>query len=347
MAPAAPGYRHRVTDEHVLARVEGRLGHLTLQRPERINALSLGMIAQVQRSLDEWAADPGVELVLIDGAGTRGLCAGGDIREVYEGIHGGVIAPGMFWADEYRMNSAVAHYPKPYVAFMDGVVMGGGVGISAHGSVRIVTERSQVAMPETAIGLCPDVGALYLLARAPGQFGTHAALTGARLDAAQAIHAGLADHLVPSGSLHQIAVALQAGVAALERLPVMDHSTVEHGWIDECYAGDDVTAILARLEAHQHPDAQRAAGILRSMAPTALVVTLRAIRNAASMTVDEVLDQDLRVCSRFLHFPDFAEGIRAQIIDKDRNPRWRPDQLADVDRSAIDEFFAPLDSPSG
>lgn len=331
-----------MSDEHVRARVEGRLGHVTLDRPERINALNLAMIAEVQRSLDAWANDPAVELVLVDGTGTRGLCAGGDIREVYEGIHGGEITPGMFWSDEYRLNATIAHYPKPYIAFMNGVTMGGGVGISAHGSVRIVTERSQVAMPETAIGLCPDVGALYLLARAPGEFGTHAALTGARLDAAQAIHAGLADHLVPSEALPGLAVALRAGVATLAQLPVTAHAAVEHQWIDECYVGDDVTAILARLEAHQHPDAQQAARTLRSVAPTALVVTLRAIRNAASMTVDEVLDQDLRVCSRFLHFPDFAEGIRALIIDKDRSPRWRPDQLADVDLAGIDEFFAPL-----
>ena len=336
-----------MSDEHVLARVEGRLGHVTLHRPERINALSQAMIAQVQRALDAWAGDPTVELVLVDGTGPRGLCAGGDIREVYEGIHGGGIVPGMFWAEEYRLNAAIAHYSKPYVAFMNGVTMGGGVGISAHGSVRIVTERSQVAMPETAIGLCPDVGALYLLARAPGEFGTHAALTGARLDAAQAIHAGLADHLVLSGALPELAAALQAGVSALAELPVTAHASVEHGWIDECYVGDDMTAIMARLEAHQHPDAQQAARTLRSVAPTALVVTLRAIRNAASMTVDEVLDQDLRVCSRFLHFPDFAEGIRALIIDKDRSPRWRPDQLADVDLAGIDEFFAPLAGGSG
>ena len=156
---------------HVLVRIEGRLGHLTLNRPERINALSLAMVTAVAAALADWADDPDVDAVLIDGAGPRGLCAGGDIREVYEGLHGGGVQPVTFWAIEYEMNAMIAHYRKPVVALMDGIVLGGGVGISAHAQVRVVTERSQVAMPETAIGLSPDVGALYLLARSPGRAG--------------------------------------------------------------------------------------------------------------------------------------------------------------------------------
>ena len=176
--------------EDVLIRVEGKLGHLTLNRPERINALSMEMINDVRSALDKWAEDPQVAQILIDGAGDRGLCAGGDIRLLYDGIRGEAIAPPVFWADEYRMNSELAHFGKPIVACMDGITLGGGVGISGHCSIRIVTESSQVGMPETAIGLAPDVGGLYLLSRAPGELGTHAALTGARLGAADAISAG-------------------------------------------------------------------------------------------------------------------------------------------------------------
>ena len=326
---------------YLIIEVEGRLGHLTLDRPERINALGPEMIAGISATLDRWAEDPAVELVLVDGAGPRGLCAGGDIKDAYQALTRGS-APAAYWADEYRMNARVAHFPKPYVAFMDGITMGGGVGVSGHGSVRIVTERSSIAMPETAIGLVPDVGALYLLARSPGEFGTHAALTGARLDAAQAIHAGLADRVVPAAALPALAASLRDGVAALADLPDTPPALVEHDWIDECYRGDDLHEIVARLEDHDHPDAQRAAGTIRAMSPTAVVATLRAIRNAATMTVDEVLDQDLLVCSRLMLEPDFAEGVRAQVIDKDRNPRWQPDDLDLVDPDLVDRLFQPL-----
>jgi len=326
---------------YLIIEQEGRLGHLTLDRPERINALGPEMIAGISATLDRWAQDPAIELVLVDGAGARGLCAGGDIKDAYLALTRGPAAAA-YWSDEYQMNARVAHFPKPYVAFMDGITMGGGVGVSGHGSVRIVTERSSIAMPETAIGLVPDVGALYLLARSPGEFGTHVALTGARLDAAQAIHAGLADLLVPAAALPALAVSLRDGVSALDALPAVEPALVEHAWIDECYRGDNVHEIVARLEDHDHPDAQRAAGTIRAMAPTAVMATLRAIRNAVTMTVDEVLDQDLRVCSRLMLEPDFAEGVRAQVIDKDRNPRWQPDDLDKVDLDLVDRLFDPL-----
>jgi enoyl-CoA hydratase len=188
------------TDE-ILIRVEGRVGRITLNRPERINALSMEMINDVRSALNSWAGDRQVAQILIDGAGERGLCAGGDIRLLYDGIRGEAIAPPAFWADEYRMNSELAHFGKPIVAYMEGITLGGGVGISGHCSIRIVTETSQVGMPETAIGLAPDVGGLFLLSRAPGELGTHAALTGARLGAADAISAGLADRFLPADRL--------------------------------------------------------------------------------------------------------------------------------------------------
>lgn len=325
--------------EPVLVRVEGRLGHLTLNRPERINALSLSMVVTASTALARWTDDPDVDAVLIDGIGPRGLCAGGDIREVYEGLHGGNVQPATFWAAEYEMNARIAHFSKPVVAFMDGIVFGGGVGISAHARVRVVTERSQVAMPETAIGLSPDVGALYLLARAPGRLGTHCALSGARLDGPAAIHAGLADYFVDSALLPDLVEQLRSGrVPELPAAAPNAHPT----WIDVCYAADSVEEILANLEAEPDPEAGATAQILSTMSPTALKVTLEAVRRASRMTVDEVLAQDLRVGSRFLTHPDFAEGIRARIIDKDRQPRWNPDRLPAISDSEVQAFFEPL-----
>lgn len=323
----------------VSVRTEGRLGHLTLNRPERINALNIAMVGVLDAALRGWVDDENVDVVLIDGAGPRGLCAGGDIREVYEGIHGRAVAPGLFWGIEYAMNGLIASYPKPVVSFMDGIVLGGGVGISAHASVRVVTERSQVGMPETAIGLSPDVGALYLLARSPGRLGVHCALTGARLDGAQAIHAGLADHLVDSAELPELARQLQSG--RLPDLPVPSPGT-HPSWIDSCYDAGDVETILDRLWATDDPAAQDAAATLGRMSPTAVKVTLEAIARAAGMTVDEVLDQDLRVGSHFLTSADFPEGIRAQIIDKDRNPRWSPALLSEIGRADVLSYFEPV-----
>lgn len=330
----------------MLRQVEARLGHLTLNRPERINALDLDTIAAVGVALADWATDPAVELVLIDGAGERGLSAGGDLRALYEAMAGQGLPPSTFWAREYEVNATIAHFAKPVVAIMDGIVFGGGVGISAHARVRVVTERSLVAMPETAIGLYPDVGALYLLARAPGEFGTHAALTGARLDAAQAIHAGLADMIVPVAQLPGLVHSLQAG-----RLPEAagppgagsPPAPIGHpDWIDAAYRFDTVSEIIAALAARPEPAAAQALQTLRAMSPTSLAVTLAGIRRARTLSLDEVLEQDIRVCARFLDHPDLREGIRAQIIDKDRRPRWNPAELADVDPADVAAFFAPL-----
>src|SRR5664279_4562073 len=269
------------TDE-VVIRVEGRVGRITLNRPERINALSMEMINEVRSALDRWAGDRQVAQILIDGAGERGLCAGGDIRLLYDGIRGEAIAPPTFWADEYRMNSELAHFGKPIVAYMEGITLGGGVGISGHCSIRIVTGTSQVGMPETAIGLVPDVGGLFLLSRAPGELGTHAALTGARLGAADAITAGLADHFLPADRLPELteqlrvqALAEPSGVALLadfgEQPPPATMQS-QRDWIDECYAGDDVGTIVRRLLEHPAPSAQETGEHLSTMAPTSLKV---------------------------------------------------------------------------
>ncbi|GGM04751.1 enoyl-CoA hydratase/isomerase family protein [Nakamurella endophytica] len=325
----------------VLARVEGRLGHLTLNRPSRINALDIPTVRAVLQALDAWEDDPTVAVVLVDGAGDRGLCAGGDLRAMASGLSGDGPRAEDFLAVEYRMNARLAHYRTPVVAFMDGIVLGGGVGISAHCGVRVVTERSVVGMPETAIGICPDVGSLHLLARAPGRLGAHLALTGARLDGPGAVHAGLADHLVTSGDLASVTARLRDGV--VPELPVPPPSP-HPSWIDECYAADTVAGVLDRLRAHPDPAAAEAARTLAAMSPTACVATLEALRRAATLTLDEVLAQDLAVCSRLFHEPDFAEGVRAVIVDKDRDPHWRPATLDAVDRDRVLSFFDPVDA---
>jgi enoyl-CoA hydratase len=347
LPPDGEIYRCPVTDsaaDQVLIRVENYLGHITLNRPRQINALTLEMINAVRAALTAWVDDPRVAVVLIDGAGDRGLCAGGDIRLLFDGLVGIAPAPAKFWTDEYRMNLALARYPKPIVSYMTGITLGGGVGISAHCRVRIVTENSQVGMPETAIGLCPDVGGLYLLSRSPGELGTHAALTGARFGPADAIAAGLADHFVPAAGLPRLTEQLRGGTVPHhlgEPAPAGDLA-LQRAWIDDCYAGDDVAAIMTALRASPESAARQAAQRLAVMSPTALKVTLSAIRRAATLSLDGVLGQDFRVGSRFLLHPDLQEGIRALIIDKDRNPRWQPASLAEVTDADVATFFEPL-----
>ncbi|NEB91272.1 enoyl-CoA hydratase/isomerase family protein [Streptomyces bauhiniae] len=325
----------------------GRAAHLTLNRPKALNALNHDMVRRVDEALTEWERDPTVKTVVVTGAGERGLCAGGDIRAVHDDARDGDgTASAEFWRDEYRLNARIARYPKPYVAVMDGIVMGGGVGISAHGSVRIVTERSRIAMPETGIGFVPDVGGTYLLSRAPGELGTHLALTGAQIGAGDALLCGLADHYVPSDALPDLVAdldALEVGeVLARHGRPAPDGELADRReWIDACYAADTVEEIIARLREHRAPEAKAAADTLLTRSPTALKVTLAALRRARRLgSLEEVLDQEYRVSCAALSTPDLVEGVRAQIIDKDRLPRWSPATLAEV--TDVERFFAPL-----
>ncbi|WP_067479417.1 enoyl-CoA hydratase/isomerase family protein [Actinomadura hibisca] len=336
------------TEAPVLLRVQGTLGRITLNRPRALNALTHQMCRQIHASLREWAADDTVQAVLIDGAGQRGLCAGGDIRAIYEDAKSGGDASAAFWRDEYLLNSFIARYPKPYVALMDGVVMGGGVGVSAHGGVRIVTERSAVAMPETGIGFVPDVGGTHLLASAPGELGTHLALTGTRMTARDALLCGFADHFVPSGRLPALVADLAAGTGVGDAVARHAGSVPEgelaahRSWIDAAYAAPTVEEILERLRAGDEA-AAKAAALIGERSPTALKVTLRALRRARGLgTLEAVLDQEYRVSLAALTSPDLVEGIRAQIVDKDHAPRWTPPTLAEVTDEAVERFFAPL-----
>lgn len=336
-------------DETVLVRREGpdgRLGRLTLNRPRALNALTHTMVSLLDAALLAWEDDPSLRTVVIDGAGERGLCAGGDIRAIHEDARTGGAASPAFWRDEYRLNARIARYPKPYVAFMDGIVMGGGVGVSAHGDVRIVTERSRVAMPETGIGLAPDVGGTYLLARSPGELGTHLALTGAAVGAADAMLCGLADRFVPSARLPALAAELAStdvpvAVGRHAAAPPEGELAADREWIDTCYAADSVEEIVDRLFASGHQRAKQTAETILAKSPTALKATLAGVRRARRAgTLEETLTAEYRASCAALRTPDLVEGIRAQVIDKDRTPRWSPAELSLVTPAAVAAFSA-------
>ncbi|MDR6975895.1 enoyl-CoA hydratase [Streptomyces sp. 3330] len=336
-------------EDPVLLHTTGRAAHITLNRPRAINALNHTMVRRVDAALTAWERDPAVETVVLSGAGERGLCAGGDIRAVHDDARDGDgTASAAFWRDEYHLNARIARYPKPYVALMDGIVMGGGVGVSAHGSVRVVTERSRIAMPETGIGFVPDVGGTYLLARAPGELGTHLALTGAQIGAGDAVACGLADHCVPSRSLPDLLADLAVLPVgdALERhvRPLPEGELAgRREWIDACYAAGTVEEIVRRLCAHGDPAAKETAEILLAKSPTALKVTLAAVRRARRLgSLERALEQEFRVSCAALTTPDLVEGIRAQVIDKDRAPCWSPATLDEVSAADVERFFAPL-----
>ncbi len=338
-APAEP---------EVLSRVHGRLGHIILNRPRAINALNVGMVTEVSRILDDWAETASITTVLLTGAGERGLCAGGDIVSIYhDAVHGGG-ASATFWRDEYRMNARIHRYPKPFVAVMNGVVLGGGIGIAGHASHRIVTESSSLGMPETGIGFVPDVGGNWLLSHAPGELGTHLALTAGSATGADALQLGMADAFVPSERIAELAEALERedADAAVSRFAVAAPASplaAQAGWINDAYGGDDVGEIVRRLGALGAAAADDALALVLRRSPTALKATLAALRRARThASLEETLKQDLRVSLRFLDEKDLAEGIRAQVIDKDRNPRWSPATLDEVDDEHIESLFAPL-----
>lgn len=327
----------------------GALGRIRLNRPRSINALREDMVITIAEQLEGWADDDQVRAVLLDGAGERGLCAGGDVRLLREIMGGGDHARTLrFWADEYALNEQIAEYPKPYVVLMDGVTMGGGVGLSVHGSVRLATGRSRIAMPETAIGFFPDVGTLYHLARMPGLLGTHLALTGEAIDGSEAVALGMADHVVTANQLAHLTDALVAGRAdpLMARSPerVMGESVLaQQDWIDRCYAEPDAPGIIAALRADLEPAARAAGKLIATRSPVAVMVTLAAIRRARTLSLHEVFEQDRRLGAALLQRADFRadflEGVRALLVDRDGAPRWRHRSVADIDPADVEELL--------
>jgi enoyl-CoA hydratase len=336
-------------NEDVLVNVENGVGLITLNRPKAINSLTHPMVNVMSKVLTDWEHDDDISAVVLSGAGERGLCAGGDIVEVYNSARAGGGDAAKFWYDEYLLNGYIGRYPKPYVALMDGIVMGGGVGVSAHGSIRVVTDTTKMAMPEVGIGFIPDVGGTYLLARTPGLLGLHAALSGAPFGGADAIAMGFADHYVPHDRLDDFKAAvaadgIDAALAAHTIDPPASELLAQRDWIDECYAGETVMDIVAALRGHDAGPANDAANLIAGRSPISLSVALEAVRRAAKLdTLEDVLRQEYRTAYGSLRSHDLVEGIRAQVIDKDRNPKWSPASLAAVTTADVEAYFAPAD----
>jgi enoyl-CoA hydratase/carnithine racemase len=334
-----------VSDE-VLARVENGVGTIVLNRPKAINSLTDSMVETIQATLSEWERDDNVSAVMISGAGERGLCAGGDVVAIYHSARGDGVQARRFWHAEYLLNSHIGRYSKPLVALMDGIVMGGGIGIGAHASTRVVTDTSKLAMPEVGIGFIPDVGGTYLLSRAPGLLGLHAALTGTPFSGADAIAMGFADHYVHHDRLANFTTkvvgdGIDSALDGYEIQPPPSPLVAQRDWIDRCYAGETVVDIVAALRRDEATAANEAADMIATRSPVALAVTLRAVRKAAQLgTLEDVLRQEYRVSCAALRSHDLVEGIRAQLIDKDRNPKWSPASLAAVGDADVDAFFA-------
>ena len=339
-------------EPNVLVRRAGGLGRLTLNRPRALNALDLGMIESLAAALDAWEHDVDIDIVLLDGAGDRGLCAGGDVRGLYEQIVGGEPEDtGVFFRAEYALNARIAEYPKPIVVLADGITMGGGIGLAGHAAVRVVTERSKLAMPETRIGFTPDVGGTWLLGRAPGRLGEYLALTGASMDASDAVYAGFADHVVPSAHLDDLRDALKTRadpstptelVLLFDETPQPSSLAAKRAWIDDAFAADTVADIVDRLRARPEAEAAATADVLAQLAPTALAVTLEAVRRARVLPdLRAALAQEYGLVLWFATSqPDLVEGIRAQLVDKDRSPRWRPATIAELAPDAAASAFA-------
>lgn len=340
------------TEPNVLVRRAGGLGRLTLNRPRALNALDLGMIETLGAALDAWEHDIDIQLVMLDGTGERGLCAGGDIRGLYEQIVGGdPDGMGRFLRAEYALDARIAEYPKPIVVLADGITMGGGIGLAGHAPVRIVTERSKLAMPETRIGFTPDAGGSWLLARAPGRIGEYLALTGASMDGSDAIYAGFADHFVPSAHLGDLRDALQTRadpsiptelVQLFDETPQPSALAAQRDWIDDAFAADSVAEIAERLRARPEAAASATADVLAELSPTALAVALDAVRRARTLPdLRAALAQEYGLALWFVATqPDLVEGIRAQVVDKDRSPRWRPATIAELTTDAAGSALA-------
>ncbi|MEM8796621.1 MAG: enoyl-CoA hydratase/isomerase family protein [Pseudomonadota bacterium] len=334
-----------------IIRIEGRAGRITLNRPDQLNALSYQMILDIEKALIAWEGDPAVDLVLVDGAGARAFCAGGDIEDMYRKGRAGDFSYGpKFWRDEYRLNAYIGSYKKPYVALMNGFVMGGGVGVSAHGSHRVVSDHSQVAMPECAIGLIPDVGGTHLLGRAPGSLGEFAGLTGHRMAAADAINMGFADHYVPGDALDGLTRVLSetGDIAKIEDFEKSAGDSALAGLeaeIDPVFRLESVGDIMAALKETEAEWAAQARKAMGRGAPLSLICALQLVREARRLdSLEEALELEFRYTSRSAEHGEFLEGIRAAIIDKDRKPLWRYPSLEDVPDAVVAFMLAPVEA---
>jgi enoyl-CoA hydratase len=343
-------------DEEIRVERRGALVVVTLDRPRALNALSLAMCRALDDGLRQWRSDPAVHAVVIKGVGERAFCSGGDIRWLYDILMAGAVDQALgFYAIEYPMNARLHHFPKPYVALLDGITMGGGVGVSVHGSHRVVTERTMFAMPETGIGLFPDVGATYVLPRLPDALGMYLGLTGARLGAADCLFAGIGSRYVPAERLDELERALssvdlsgdahRAVDAVLERIGADSGPPAladEAERIARCYGKGSLDEIMRALEQERDGWGRAQLETLATKSPTSLAVTFRQLRQGATLDFDDAMRLEYRLVHRFVSGHDFREGVRALIIDKDNRPDWRPRRLGEVTAADVEGYFQPL-----
>lgn len=339
----------------VSVRIEGRVGRLTLCRPDALNALSHQMALTIETALLEWQSDDAVSLVLIDAIGEKAFCAGGDITVLYnQGIAGDFESGRQFWRDEYRLNALIDCYPKPYVAIMDGITMGGGIGISAHGSHRIVSERSKLALPECSIGLVPDVGSTHLLSRSPGHLGEFLALTGERLGAGDALFAGFADYYVPVERLNALKNALiESGdinvIDSFHESPPTSSVLATHAHeINDVFGADTLAAVLNNLEQLEQDWAVSANKKIGHASPLSLTLAFDLVREARlAPGIEQALSREYRFVSRAMEFTDILEGIRAALIDRDRKPSWKHASVGEIPKALIKQLKedTPGDNP--
>jgi enoyl-CoA hydratase len=344
-----------VVEPDLIARREGSAGIIRLNRPKAINAVTLEMFRDVDKALDAFEADPAVAVIVLEGAGERGLCAGGDIRALWESskVQGDLGA--ILWREEYILNARIKKFPKPYVAFMDGIVMGGGVGLSAHASHRVVTERTKLAMPEVGLGFFPDVGGTYLLSRSPGEIGTYFGLTGTTMNGPDAIHAGFADAVVPSArlvALREVLTKVRTGTLSSEVRALIDGFATgetagpvaaKQAEIDRLFGFGRMEDVITALKRDSSELAQAALKTLGEKSPRGMVVTLKLLRLARkAVSLEECLVREYRAALEVFRSDDFREGVRAAVIDKDRNPRWSPPAIEDVTPEMIAPYFAEI-----
>lgn len=331
-------------ESEVLFSRAGAAGVITLNRPQSLNALTLNMVRLIDPQLRAWADDDAVKCVLIEGAGEKAFCAGGDIRVLHDWGRANDPRAIGFYREEYRLNTLIKTYPKPYIALMDGINMGGGVGLSVHGSLRVATERLVFAMPETGIGLFPDVGGSFFLSRCPGEIGLYLALTGERLKAPDALYAGIADLYVSSAQLPALKEKLSAG----EDVRAMHHSPGDaplaglRADIDRHFSKASLVDILTSLRQDPSDWARKTVSIIEAKSPLSSLIAFRQIREGKHLSFEDAMRMEFRLASRFMRGHDFFEGVRAVVIDKDQKPHWQPDRLSGVSDEMLDFYFASL-----
>ncbi|VAW17677.1 3-hydroxyisobutyryl-CoA hydrolase [hydrothermal vent metagenome] len=337
--------------DEVIIWQEAAIGRIRLNRPRALNALSHQMILDIKDALIKWENDNNISAVVIDATGERAFCAGGDVVNLY---HTGRADPEpgrQYWRDEYRLNALIGRYKKPYIALMDAIVMGGGVGISAHGSCRIVTEKTLLAMPEVGIGFLPDVGGTYLLARAPGKTGLYLGMTGMRIKAADAIYAGFADVFVPGDKLNELVAMLEEGVSIEKAIgkfktnpdPAPLKQLQER--IEDAFGRDTALGCLIRLEEMSKAGdqwAQTTLDAIRASCPMSVAATFGAIKNAEGRSLEQCLAAEYRFSHKALLGSEFYEGVRAAVVDKDRSPKWSPATLEEITPEMVAAALAPI-----